>query len=70
MEPEATLRQRIKNKTKENSTETEISKNLIPKPKTRELGATYWLTRIVFLRSLSAIYFVAFLIAFNQVQNL
>jgi hypothetical protein len=29
-------------------------------------GATFWLTRIVSLRSLAAIYFVAFVIAFNQ----
>ncbi len=69
MEPEVTLRQRKKNKTKENLSETETSKKLVPEPRTLNLGATYWLTRIVFLRSLSAIYFIAFLIAFNQVPN-
>ena len=29
-------------------------------------SSTFWLTRIVFLRSLAAIYSVAFLIAYNQ----
>jgi len=70
MEEEPTLRQRKNIKVKENSAEKEISKNLVSKPKTHDdLGATFWLTRIVFLRSLSAIYFVAFLIAYYQVQE-
>ena len=31
---------------------------------------TYWLTRIVFLRYLSFIYFVAFLVSYNQNKEL
>lgn len=30
------------------------------------LGSTYWFTRVIFLRCLGFVYFVAFLIAFNQ----
>ncbi|PFH35929.1 rhoptry protein ROP14 [Besnoitia besnoiti] len=35
-----------------------------------KLKSTYWLTRIVFLRSLGFVYFFAFLVAFNQAQGL
>lgn len=35
-----------------------------------KMKSTYWLTRIVFLRALCFVYFVAFLVAFNQAQGL
>ena len=35
-----------------------------------DLRKTFWLTRIVFLRSLAFIYFVAFLISFDQNKEL
>ncbi|KFG56329.1 putative rhoptry protein [Toxoplasma gondii FOU] len=35
-----------------------------------KMKSTYWLTRIVFIRALSFVYFVAFLVAFNQAQGL
>jgi hypothetical protein len=73
METDQNLRQRKRNQKIEAAkelTETDISK---PKPKPKpnptseQLGSTFWLTRIVFLRCLSIIYFVAFLISYNQV---
>ena len=35
-----------------------------------DLTKTFWLTRIVFLRGLAFIYFVAFLVSFNQNKEL
>ena len=34
-----------------------------------DLRGSFWLTRVVFLRSLALIYFVAFLIALHQVRH-
>ena len=39
-------------------------------PDSVDLRKTFWLTRIVFLRSLAFIYFVAFLISFDQNKEL
>ena len=39
-------------------------------PENKLHSGTYWLTRIVFLRSLAFVYFVAFLVALNQNKQL
>jgi hypothetical protein len=71
METDQNLRQRKRNQKIEAAkdlTDTEISKpKPKPKPTSEQLGSTFWLTRIVFLRCLAIIYFVAFLISYNQV---
>ena len=35
-----------------------------------DMKATFWLTRIVFLRALAFIYFIAFLVSYNQNKEL
>ena len=64
------LRQRKRNQPEVDSTGNEVEK---PNPETstsRSFGSTFWLARIVFLRGLAAIYFVAFFISFRQVLKM
>ena len=64
---------RYRGKISEESEEEVLGKAVDDKPTTADsvdLRKTFWLTRIVFLRSLAFIYFVAFLISFDQNKEL
>ena len=53
----------------ESETETETKSSLFSKEASLSPGS-YWLTRILFLRYLSFIYLVAFVISYNQNKEL